>query len=131
MSTELVKDFTKWMDEGFEGVCFPHKPEQSIQRTKPLMLANGISLSIQAGVHQYCEPTKNSDSGSYDEYEAFEVGFPSEVIPDLLPYAEDDSSPTRTIYLRVPKELLRKVIADAGGVVGYKEQSNGITDSRR
>ncbi len=118
MSNELVisKHFTQWMDEGFtgergEGYCY--------QMCRPVLLADGTSLSIQAGDTHYCEPRMLSENGTYSDYSHFEIGFPSRIIEELLPYADDDENPTDTVYAYVPRELIETIIKAAGGVVGY------------
>lgn len=119
MSNLPVKDFTQWMNEGFCGMYLQEYPESSVQQCRPLLLADGTELSIQAGSHQYCSPRNNSSEGDYNFYDSFEIGFPSRVIPELLEYADDENNPTETVYPYVPKELIRTIIANAGGVVGF------------
>jgi len=52
------------------------------------------------------------------------VGFPSMDEPLLMPYAEDASRPTCTVYGWVPAQVIAEVIAKHGGIKGsYEEQA--------
>lgn len=115
-STLPVKDFTKWMNEAF---CGKNIAAFIFQRCYPLLLADGTKLSIQAGETHYCEPRQNSVNGDYNEYEEFEIGFPSSVIEEIMEYCEDSDDPTSTVYAYVPKDTIRQLIAARGGVVGF------------
>ncbi len=117
-----VVDFTHWMNVGF---CGSQIDGLVFQQTKKLKLANGVELSIQAGKHHYCSPSQDTPNGDYNDYDEFEVGFPTEKIDSLMPYAEEPDNPTQTVYSYVPKDLLREIIAAAGGVVGHIEQAEG------
>lgn len=116
-----VKDFTKWMDDAFCGEFNKPNPEHSLQLCSPLILADGTQVSIQASWGHYCEPRKNSPTGSYDFYDSFEIGFPSKEILEISQYAEDPEDLTGTVYSRVPKETIREFIAARGGVIGFSE----------
>ena len=107
----LTKHFTQWMQEGI-----PARYEGKLQQTVRLMLANGVSLSIQASEYHYCTPRENVP---YSQYGEFEVGFPSAEIEALLPYAEYPERPTESVYGYVPLEVLEAYIGAVGGVVGY------------
>lgn len=72
--------------------------------------ADGMSLSVQANEYAYCMPRLN-----FGPYTHVEVGFPSEIIPELLPYAEDASDPKATVYAMVPVELVEEIIKKHGG----------------
>jgi hypothetical protein len=110
------KHFTTWMQEGLV-----HKTDSDVfggyQLTKPLQLRNGVHLSIQAGGSHYCFPRKNMP---YSQYESFEIGFPSQMIEELMPYVDDEENPTNTVYSCVPMVVIEAIIYKAGGVVGYK-----------
>lgn len=121
---ELTKDFTVWMNEGFCGTYVKGSPERSSQLTKSLTLADGTWLSIQAGRSHYCSPRANSPTGDYNFYDTFEIGFPSQEIPEIMEYADNPEDPTETVYSQVPKEVIREVVRQRGGVVGYKEWGN-------
>lgn len=72
---------------------------------------DGLILSVQASWAHYCSP--RNDEGPYT---SVEVGYPSSAVEDLLPYAEDPSSPTDTVYGFVPVEVVDAVIAAHGGI---------------
>ena len=56
----------------------------------PVVCANGLRLSIQAGRGMYSSPYEENRG----PYTAVEIGYPSREIPALLPYAEEPSVPT-------------------------------------
>ena len=73
---------------------------------------DGFTMSVQAGSMHYCTP--RSSEGPYT---AVEVGFPSQRVEALMPYAETRAEPTKTVYERVPSRLVVIIIADHGGMV--------------
>jgi len=80
--------------------------------------ADGFTMSVQASIGHYCSP-RMTGLGFYD---AYEVGYPSEEEPLLVPHAEDTSRPTETVYGWVPVQVIVDVIAKHGGVVGTDEE---------
>lgn len=77
-----------------------------------LQLADGTSLSVQAGRHSYCSPRDN-----HGPYQTVEVGFPSHVPPETWKeYAEDWDSPTNTVYGYIPLVLVMLFIGAHGGI---------------
>ena len=76
--------------------------------------ADGFTMSVQAGDWTYCSP-RISGLGFYS---AYEVGYPSEAEPLLMDYAENESTPTETVYGYVPVQVIVDVIAKHGGIVG-------------
>lgn len=110
-----MKDFTEILNESVRhesDICQGHR------LAYPLELADGTTLSIQASATHYCEPRETTESANYNWYESFEIGFPSNVIEEILEYAEQPETPTDTVYGWVPKEVIRQVIESRGGVVG-------------
>ena len=84
--------------------------------------ADGFALSIQASDFHYCLPRQsffdpNSNENFYENYHAFEIGYPNEEEELLLPYADDEENPTDTVYPYVPKEIINLVVEKHGGVV--------------
>ena len=71
----------------------------------PIVCNDGFSMSVQDNPQNYCTPGKTS-----------EVGFPSEEEELLMPYCEDPSAPTETVYAHVPNTLVEKVIKKHGGI---------------
>ena len=76
-----------------------------------LVCVDGFSMSVQGSSVHHCEPRITQDS-----YEKMEIGFPSEPEELIADYAEDDTALTRTVYGRVPVELIQKVIDKHGGI---------------
>lgn len=76
----------------------------------PMVCADGLTLSVQASKFHYCTPRD-----SIGPWDAVEVGFPSEQIEALMPYAEDPDDPTGTVYGYVPLSVVAGVIAQHGG----------------
>ncbi len=85
--------------------------------TNALRLADGTTLSIQASETHYCEPRKLVP---YAEYSEFEIGYPSKNFGLLKQYAEDPENMTDTVYGWVPIKVIKYLIRNCGGVVGYK-----------
>lgn len=86
--------------------------------TKTLILGDGTTMSVQASHFHYCEPRIDTQ---YWNYEEFEIGFPSVQIDELLPYAEDESYPTDTVYAYVPMAVIEAIIERLGGTVNVGE----------
>lgn len=82
--------------------------------TTRIKCRDGFTMSVQASAYTYCSP-RVSGLGFY---EAYEVGFPSEEEPLLMPYAETPEDPTGTIYGFVPAQTIVSIIAKHGGIVG-------------
>lgn len=74
---------------------------------------NGLEMSIIASSSAYCSPRADHCS----VYTKVEVGFPSKKVPELMPYAEDATKPTDTVYAYVPTSVIAKVLNNAGGVL--------------
>ena len=69
-------------------------------------------MSVQASSSHYCSP-RIDNAISYTEVE---IGFPSKKISLLMPYAENKTAPTDTVYGWVPAAVLAAVIKNAGGI---------------
>lgn len=76
-----------------------------------IVCMDGTTLSVQASAFTYCTPRDN-----VGPYTAVEVGYPSRKFEQLMPWAEDPSDPTGTIYGFVPVEVVNEVIASCGGI---------------
>ena len=74
---------------------------------------SGLVMSVQASENHYCTPRV---SGWNQKYSEVEIGFPTEVIEELLPYAEDPDDPTNTVYAYVPVIIVCKIIANHGNI---------------
>lgn len=102
--------FTDWMNNNIVRETLGSKV------AKPLEMASGLTVSVQASDSHYCKPRETLST--YNNYEEFEMGFPSSVLPDeFTQYAEDASRLTETVYGWVPKELIEKLVKDNGGLV--------------
>lgn len=77
-----------------------------------IVCSDGFKISVQARAESYCTP--RDDVGPYTHVEC---GYPSEEEPLLMPYAEDPSAPTDTVYGWVPRSVVTLVIAKHGGVL--------------
>ena len=77
-----------------------------------IICGDGLILSVQASEGHYCLPRENDGP-----YTAVEIGFPSDVIPEIMEWAETPSTPTETVYGCVPVEVVDAVIAAHGGIV--------------
>jgi hypothetical protein len=77
-----------------------------------IVCVDGFSMSVQASEYTYCCPRNNTGP-----YISMEVGFPSEKVEKLMPYAEDENQPTDTVYAYVPVEIIEQVISNHGGMV--------------
>ena len=79
----------------------------------PRMVCNdGFSMSVQADAFLMCSPR-----GDAIPYSAVEVGLPSEVVPELLPYASKPDDPTQSVYGFVPVGIVEAVIRRHGGLI--------------
>lgn len=79
---------------------------------RTLKCKNGLSLSVQASSSHYCSP--RNDIGPWCEVE---IGFPSERVEELMPYAENSDDPCGTVYAYVPIEIVEHVVESHGGLV--------------
>jgi len=81
---------------------------------------DGFVMSVQASHAHYCTPRDYVADGSYSEWE---IGFPSARDELLMPYVEDASCPTETVYGYVPTEVVDAVIAAHGGLTARSPSS--------
>jgi len=77
-----------------------------------IVCGDGLTLSVQASRMHYCSPRLDD----LESYESVEIGYPSAVIEEFLPFAEDEECPTSTVYAQVPIELVDTVITKHGGI---------------
>jgi hypothetical protein len=82
-------------------------------KARPVVCADGFTMSVQASEFHYCSPRRTLKSG---DYRAWEVGFPSKREPALLPYAEEKNKPCKTVYGCVPTAIIEAVIERHGGL---------------
>ena len=72
--------------------------------------ADGLRMSVQASETHYCSPRDNG--GPWVE---FEVGYPTQKVDALMPFAENSEAPTDTVYAFVPGHIIEQVIKEHGG----------------
>lgn len=78
---------------------------------KKITCQSGLELSVQASGIHYSTPRSN-----YGPYTEVEVGKTTQVVDELLPYAENANTPTETVYGYVPIEVVQQVIENHGGI---------------
>jgi hypothetical protein len=83
----------------------------SIRRVYRIVCNSGLSFSAQAGKLTYCEP--RSDRGPW---QSVEIGYPSEEIPEFMPYVEDADHPLDTVYGNVPVSVVNRVLENNDGI---------------
>lgn len=103
-----INDFLQMFRKTYPGMrCSINFPRPRVQ------CADGYSVSVQAGWGIYSAPREDAD-----HYTKVELGYPSHVDDELLPYAENPEDPTNTVYGYVPVELVDHVIQKHGGIAG-------------
>ena len=86
--------------------------DRTFVRVRPrIVCADGFDVSIQAGEMHYCTPRLDCDN-----YEEVEIGFPSDVVPEWMEYAETPEDPTGSVYGYVPVEIIDAVLEQHGGI---------------
>tara|TARA_R110000737_G_C14322372_1_gene439916 strand:+ start:141 stop:431 length:291 start_codon:yes stop_codon:yes gene_type:complete len=78
-----------------------------------IVCADGFAMSVQARALSYCEPRIDNA----EKYTSVEVGYPSEREEFLMPWVEDSSKPTGTVYAYVPVGVVSNVIIKHGGLI--------------
>ena len=79
----------------------------------PVVCANGLRLSIQAGHGCYSTPQFENRG----PYETVEIGYPNREIPALKPYAEEPNNLMGSVYYRVPAYLVVEILKANGGAI--------------
>lgn len=77
---------------------------------------DGFFVSVQASEFHYCSPRETLPDGNYN---AVELGYPSETDELILDYAENPTCPTETVYGWVPTETVDKLLEKHGGIKFY------------
>lgn len=81
---------------------------------------SGLNFSVQIGDNAYCDPR----TWDAEEWDKAEIGFPSEVIPEIMAYVEDADMPLHTVYAYVPVSIIERVIEENGGIDYDKTAEN-------
>ena len=91
-----------------------HREEKNGFTSCPrLTCKSGLDMSVQASKTHYCNPREYMPKGGYT---SFEVGYPTEVVEELMPYVEDADRPLDTVYGYVPAHIIDAVIEKNGGL---------------
>jgi len=100
-----------------------HYAGYTFRRLAPrMLLADGVTLSVQVSQTHYCDP-REDDAYLYTDAE---IGYPSQDMgPEFTEYAEDAENPTQTVYGYVPIYLIDRYIIAHGGIVGTETFVNG------
>ena len=80
-----------------------------------MIMKDGLGMSVQASEYHYCCPRRNLEIGIEDYFE-YEVGFPTEKVPQFMEFAENPEEPTSTVYGYVPLDVIQEVICLHGGI---------------
>jgi len=84
-----------------------------VPKNKVIVCKDGFEMSVQASETHYCSPRINDA----EKYSTVEVGFPSDLEPLLMEWADDDDNPTGTVYGYVPATVISLVCVKHGGIV--------------
>lgn len=85
-------------------------PSYQSRLARIVKCADGLTISVQASDGHYCDPREN-----VGPWRTVEIGYPSEVVAEILPWVEDPENPTDTVYGWVPVDVVDAVIAAHGG----------------
>jgi hypothetical protein len=93
-----------------------------------MVLADGVTLSIQASRTHYCSPRQDD---AY-HYFAVEIGYPTVMLPEEFNEYADGEPKQDGVWGYVPVDLIDKFIADHGGIIGTEtfvrgEDNKGIS----
>lgn len=90
-----------------------YEPNNKYTVRKAIKCVDGFTLSVQGGTHtHYCTPREHCNY-----YVEVECGYPSSKEELLMPYAEDESNPTKTVYGYVPIEVVEQIVIKHGGII--------------
>ena len=84
-----------------------------MSHNKKIVCKDGFEMSVQASRTHYCSPRMDNA----EKYTDVEVGFPSDLEPLLMEWAEDPDYPTGTVYGYVPAPVVLLVCVKHGGIV--------------
>lgn len=96
---------------------YPHEKEDFERRfhvRKRIYCKDGFNLSVQANEGAYCAPRRMIKGNKETYYEA-EIGYPSEVEPLIIEFAEEPVY-TKTVYPYVPTNIIEQVLEKHGGI---------------
>lgn len=99
-----MKDFINYM-EIFEK--FEMDGKLLLKIYEGLECNDGFTMSVQASTNHYCLPREMTEIENYTHFEVFA----DDAEPLFKPYARSDDD---NIFVKVPKEVIEKVIAKHG-----------------
>ena len=92
---------------------FRNFDEEDPYFTPRITCKDGFSISVQASHFHYCSPGEDTCF----LYTSVEAGYPAEVEPLLIEYAEGGADDlTKDVYPYVPVEVIEEVINKHGGI---------------
>lgn len=90
---------------------------------KPVVCADGFTISIQASSAHYSTPRAKARA-----YKACELGYPSEP-DDLIKEYADGENYTDTVYGWVPAKVIQALLEKHGGIVSGECPQLDLTES--
>ena len=107
----MVRDWANIWHKAFKKIEH-HGPEfTTIRVYRNVTCRDGFNFSLQAGPSHYSEPKAVAN-----EYEAWEIGFPSDEEPLWMEWQEPGNEPTESVYGWGPIEVVNAVIQRHGGI---------------
>lgn len=82
----------------------------------PVVCRDGFHMSVQHSSYHYCHPQFDFAERKGLEFVSYEVGYPSEKVDILMPFAENPEQPTSTVYAYVPAQIVEQVVEMHGGL---------------
>jgi len=103
-------NLNKYLSDDGNVIVTNIKSRFSVRR--PIVCKDGLSLSVQADDFEFsCSRDSNG------KWSTVEVGFPSQIVDELMKYCANPTKPLKTVYEYVPVELVEHIIKKHGGVV--------------
>lgn len=94
---------------------FISKTNNNIKRPR-IIMKDGVNMSLQASAFHFCKP----QISALNDYEEFEIGYPSKIIEQLKDYAEyqveDEKEYLNSVYPLVPKDVIIDILYEHGGI---------------
>ena len=108
----MSKPTTSMTFDNFQEFMFNIPIVFSISKTiRQRVMIGKVIMSIQASEYACSNPRETGCR----EYHSWEIGYPEEVIPELIPYADSDDY-TQTVYGYVPTQIILNIIDRLGGI---------------
>ena len=107
----MARDWANIWHKAFKNIEHHGKEFTTVRVYKNVTCRDGFNFSLQAGPSHYSEPKAIAN-----EYEAWEIGFPSGEEPLWMEWQEPGNEPTESVYGWVPNEVVNAVIQRHGGI---------------